>query len=81
MRHNLREEDTIFYPDITFGDFLRKKRILLNLTQKDLADKIGVKQSTISMWELGVTSPSVDDATYIVKRMGGELRITNIEER
>lgn len=80
MRHKSSNEKIIFYPNITFGDFLQKKRQMLGLSQTQLAEKIGVAQGTISSWELGVTSPSVDEATYILKRIGGELRIVNVSD-
>ena len=35
----------------------RKKR---NMTQKELADKLGVKHNTISSWESGTTSIDID---------------------
>ena len=79
MIHKFKEDDK-FSPDMSFGEFLRKKRRLLGLNQTDLADKLGVNQGTLSMWELGVTSPPIDDAAYILKRLGGELKILNVVE-
>jgi ribosome-binding protein aMBF1 (putative translation factor) len=34
-----------------FGQRLRKKRMDLGLTMKEVADKIGVTESTVSNWE------------------------------
>ena len=79
MRHDY-VEDNIFSPDMSFGDFLRKKRRLLGYNQTDFAEKLDVHQSTISMWELGVTSPPIDEAAYIVMRLGGEVLIVNKDE-
>lgn len=73
-------EDNNFTPDMSFGEFLRKKRRLLGLNQTDMGDKLGKDQGTISMWELGVTSPPIDEAAYILKRLGGELQIINVSE-
>ena len=36
---------------------LKQKRKELNLTQKDIADRIGVKLSAVSLWELGERFP------------------------
>ena len=41
---------------------LRKKN---NLTQEELAEKLSVTRQTISKWELGETSPSLDDAATL----------------
>lgn len=37
-----------------------RKRNELNLTQKELADKLGLKLTTISSWERGVSSPDIE---------------------
>lgn len=37
---------------------LKLARIEANLTQKELANNIGVTQQTIAKWELGITTPS-----------------------
>ena len=73
------EESTEFTDDMSFGDFLRKKRRLLGLNQTDLAEMVGVQQTTISMWELGITSPPIETAREIIRRLGGELRICNVK--
>jgi len=76
LRHEYKEDD-IFDRNITFGKFLKKKRRLMGYNQTDLADILGVRQNTISMWEMGITSPPIDEASYIVKRLGGEVLISN----
>lgn len=78
MRHEY-VEDNIFSPDMTFGQVLRKKRRLLGYNQTDFANKLDVHPSTISLWELGVTSPPIDDASYMLKRLGFELQIVPSE--
>lgn len=52
-----------------------EKRIMENLTQKELADKTGLKQSAISRLESGNYNPSLDFLNRIAKGMGYELRI------
>lgn len=41
---------------------MRKKlkiaRVIADLSQKQLAEKVGVSQQTIAKWELGICSPS-----------------------
>ena len=77
MRH-LYKEDKEFPPFISFNEFLRKKRRILGYNQTDFAKMLGVNKGTVSMWELGVTSPPIDDAKNIIDRLGGQLMIVNL---
>lgn len=43
-----------------FKENLKELRLQDNLTQGDLAEKIGVGKSTISMWESGERTPSLE---------------------
>lgn len=76
MRHNYQEDDN-FTDDMPFGEFVRKKRRLMGYNQMDFAKILGINKGTLSMWELRVTSPPIDDAKEIISRLGGELRIVN----
>ena len=76
MRHDF-VEDELFTPNMTFGHFIRKKRRLIGLNQTDFAEILGVDRGTISMWELGITSPPFDKATEIINKLGGEVMIVN----
>ena len=40
---------------ISIGGYIAKKRRALNLTQEQLAEKLGVSNKTISKWENGVS--------------------------
>ncbi len=42
-----------------FKDNLKMLRIVNNLTQQDLAQKLGVSFKTISHWESGYSEPSL----------------------
>ncbi|MBR1925967.1 MAG: helix-turn-helix domain-containing protein [Clostridia bacterium] len=48
---------------ILIGQFLKEQRKAKNLTQQELADKIGVSQKTVSKWECGNGLP---DATLMI---------------
>lgn len=52
------------------------KRIEKNMTQKDLADKIGTKQSAISRLESGGSNPSFKFLQKIAKALDSKLEIT-----
>ena len=48
----------------TIGDHIRKKRIDLKLLQKEVAQKIGVDETSVLNWEKNRNTPSL---TYIPK--------------
>ncbi|MBV4432771.1 helix-turn-helix domain-containing protein (plasmid) [Clostridium tyrobutyricum] len=52
-----------------------KERNEQNLTQKQFAAKIGIKQSNISRLENGNYNPSIDFLQKIAKALGKELHI------
>ena len=79
MRHNFVEDDN-FEDNMPFGEFLRKKRRLMGYNQSDFAQLFDSCKSTISLWELGATSPSIEEARQIIEQLGGELLIVNRKE-
>lgn len=76
MRHRY-VEDKEYTEDMPFGEYIRKKRRILGYNQTDFAKFFGVNAGTISLWELGVTSPPIEDAREIIEKLGGELHIKN----
>ena len=44
--------------EIKFSENLKSLRTANKLTQKQLADKIGVDQRTVSAWEKGICEPN-----------------------
>lgn len=59
----------------TFGEYIRKKRLEAGLTQKELADRLFVTESTVSKWERALSYPDVSMVTAIC----GALRISEHE--
>lgn len=55
----------------TLGEQIRRARIEKGLTQKQLADLLGVKNNSISDWEKGKSKPHVD----IIELLMGVLDI------
>ena len=60
---------------LTIGKFISKKRKEKNLTQEQLAEKLGISNKTISKWETGKCMPDYG----IVKELCEELEITIAE--
>ncbi len=57
---------------IKTGKFIAKKRKELNLTQEQLAERLGVSNKTISKWETGKCMPDY----AVVKSLCEELKIS-----
>lgn len=53
-----------------------QKRLDRGLSQKQLAEKIGTKQSAISRLEGGNSNPSVAFLEKVAKALGGKLQIS-----
>ena len=56
-----------------FGKKVEEARIVKRLTQKELADKAGVLQNTISRIENGRFNPGLDILQRIAEALGMEL--------
>ncbi len=54
----------------SFGEYIRKKRLESGLTQKDLAERLYVAESTVSKWERGLSYPDVSLVTAICGALG-----------
>lgn len=48
-----------------FGEYIRKKRLEMGLTQRELADRLFVTESTVSKWERALSYPDVSMVTAI----------------
>ena len=56
-----------------FYDIIKDRRVLLNITQQDLADISGVSLRTIKAIEKGNGNPSIDTLRKITDALGLEL--------
>lgn len=80
MTHEYKESPD-FTDDMPFGEVLRKTRRLMGMNQTDMGYLLGYNTNTISQWELGNTSPYIEDAREIIRRLGGCLKIeVNVDE-
>jgi len=58
----------------TIGDHLRKRRLDLDLLQKDVAEIIGVTEVTISNWENNKNKPPSRYLKKIIDFLGYHIR-------
>lgn len=57
---------------ITIGKFIAKKRKEQNLTQEQLAERLGISNKTVSKWETGKCMPDY----AVVKSLCEELKVS-----
>ena len=63
-----------------YRDNLVQLRKMLNMTQEDLAEKVGVSRQAVAKWEAGETSPDLDRARMLAEALGVSLDdLTNYE--
>ena len=55
---------------IRIGQYIAGKRKVLGLTQKQLAEKLGVSDKSVSKWERGVCLPDVSLYTELCAALG-----------
>ena len=63
-------------PEFKLISMMIEKRIKENLTQAELAKKLGTKQSAISRFESGTYNPSLAFLRKLAKGLGAELKIS-----
>ena len=54
----------------TIGDHIKKRRIDLGLVQKDLAERFGTSEDSVSNWEKSERTPSFQFAPAIINFLG-----------
>lgn len=63
-------------PQYAIIEMIIKKRLKAGLSQKELAGKIGTKQSAIARFESGRTNPTLSFLTNITHALKGKLTIS-----
>ncbi len=63
-------------PEFEIISLLIKKRIDQGLSQGELAEKIGTKQSSISRFESGTYNPTIDFLQKIASGLDSKLKIS-----
>ena len=72
MRLHAKKPVSRAYPSSlkTIGDHIRKRRLDLKLTQKQVAERLGVDEATIWNWETGKTEPLVRQVPPVITFLG-----------
>src|ERR1044071_9216574 len=63
---------------ISFGDWVRQRRRILDLTQQELADRVGCARITVRRIESGALKPSKELAQILLDKLGAPLRERDI---
>lgn len=50
-----------------FGTFIKKQRIILNKSQKDLANYLGIRRQSVSKWENNLSFPSIEHLSNLAE--------------
>ena len=65
-----------------FKDNLVQLRKLQNLTQEDIADKVGVSRQTVAKWESGESLPDLEKSRLLADALGTSLDdLVNFESK
>jgi len=60
---------------VSAGELLKQARRRNGVSQAELAARVGTRQTTISRWERGERSPTVEKLTELLAAMGEELAL------
>src|SRR5688572_13900004 len=55
--------------DLSFGEWLRQRRHILDLTQQELADQVGCARITLRRIEAGALKPSKELASILLEKL------------
>ena len=55
--------------------YMRRCRLGSGMTQTQVAEKMGIKQSTVSSWEIGANEPGIETLTAWGEAIGAPLRL------
>lgn len=53
----------------TFGENLKNERLLNGLTQKQLAERLGIKQQQLSEWECNKVEPTLFSILALIRAL------------
>lgn len=62
--------DPVALSRLQAGDLIREARTIAGLTQAELAERVGTKQSVISRWERGTDEPRLRTLARVLRECG-----------
>ena len=65
--YSLTYDESYYLPDNTTAEKIKKLRAIHKLSQKELAEKIGRSEATITQWEIGRCKPNTTAQNNIIK--------------
>jgi transcriptional regulator with XRE-family HTH domain len=65
--------------DMDLGDVLRTAREAAGLSQREVGDRVGVPQSTVSRWEIGRRPVRSDQADSVLAACGQDVRFSLVK--
>jgi transcriptional regulator with XRE-family HTH domain len=60
---------------MTAAQIIREARLKANLTQSELATRLGRERAQVARWEVGGQEPSFENVRSVVEACGFELRM------
>ena len=54
----------------TIGDHIRRKRLALKMLQREVAEQLGIKKTTIFNWEANASSPDIGYMPAVIRFLG-----------
>ncbi len=75
---NVKAEFDRLEPEYQMARQLIKARLAKNLTQAELADKIGVKQAYIARLESGTANPTVESLAKVASALDKRLKLVGV---
>ena len=58
---------------INYAERIRNERKKANLTQAELATKLGIQQSTVASWETGANTPRMKNLLKMASVLGCDI--------
>jgi transcriptional regulator with XRE-family HTH domain len=81
IHNNVAELYQICYISAVARNWIREARRRANLTQEELAERLGTTQSAVARWEKGDVSPRLDTFEKVAAACGLALRLVPTRRR
>jgi transcriptional regulator with XRE-family HTH domain len=65
--------------DVNVREQLRQRRIELGLSQYELAERLEIRDATLSRWESGIVNPPLNKVEHWADRLGVKLGLFQMQ--